>query len=133
MPHTITNSCIVTAVWHSPVNISREEIQSYQIFINDVIVSRNPIISNGTSNDSLIIATVVYVPGCVTHHTITVREVDICGRIGNKSEPYRIEECPCAGGAGTTTEVTRTEVTRTEGTPGGGSNAKSNVDYLKRV
>ena len=94
MPHPATSNCIATAVWHSSVNISGDEIQHYQIFANHMNVSNDTIIS-GTSDDRLIMASVIFLSGCMEHN-ITVREVNICDRGGPRSVPYKLEECPVA-------------------------------------
>ena len=96
VPHPATNSCnaTVTAVWRHSISISPFEIQHYEIFANSINVSRDSTIINGTSNNGLIITSVVYLSGCMKH-MITVREVNICDRHGQESDPYPLEQCPC--------------------------------------
>ena len=120
MPHPATNNCIATAVWHRPINISQDEIQHYEIFANANNVSRDTIIT-GTSNDSQIIASVIYLPGC-KKHVITVHEVDICDRRGPRSKPHMLDQCPCDTVV-TTSDPCGTAVTG----DGSNKNGKSNI------
>jgi hypothetical protein len=125
-------NCIATAVWHSH-NIPPDQVQYYEVLgnINDKNLSRNAITTD-TSNDSLIMASVFYLPRCVTNEIIiTVREVDICGRPGDLSMGCQLdpEQCPCdtvttndAGTGGTTSTC--------DVRNGGNGNGKSNEQLL---
>ena len=120
VPHPATNNCIATAVWHHPINLSQDEIQHYEIFANAINVSRDTIIT-GTSNDSQILASVVYLSGCMKH-VITVCEVNICDRRSPKSHPYPLEQCPMA----CDTVTTRSDAGGTT-CAADGRNGKSNI------
>ena len=125
VPHPATNNCIVTAVWHSSINISGDEIQHYLIFANDMNVSRDTIIS-GASNDRLEMASVLFLSGCM--NAITVREVNICDHHGQESDRYSLDpkQCPCDTAVTTlptvTSDVCGTTVTDNGITGGNKSN-----------
>ena len=80
-------------------------------------------IITGASNDSQILASVVYLPGCMKH-MITVRAVNICNLHSPRSHPYPLEPCPMA--CDTVTTVISDAGGTTHAARGGNTNGQSN-------